>query len=332
MAREHKITKETEVGRTINRLKILDFYLTPTNNPKGYIKNVDCECIVCGFVCSRYYFNLHRFGCRECFRLSQTDQPLFGKITAGCIAQCKKAAVKRGKVFDLTPEYLWKVCLDQEERCYLTDLLMVFEKRSFGRGTKTDPYTSSIDRIDSSKGYVEGNIQWVHKDVNIFKNEYSNETFISMCNLMNTFDGIFPEYDYQETKNHGCWRGCGNLSRFVWTMIKRAAVLRNIEVRMSIDDAWNMYVSQGGTCAMTGCPIILIKSHKGRIGGKQTASLDRIDSYGPYSVENCMWVHKYVNISRWGKYDLDYYKEMCRLVALKHPRVRSEIPLLETIS
>lgn len=40
--------------------------------------------------------------------------------------------------------------------------------------------TASLDRIDSSKGYIVGNIQWVHTMVNMCKNKYSNDLFIEM--------------------------------------------------------------------------------------------------------------------------------------------------------
>lgn len=42
----------------------------------------------------------------------------------------------------------------------------------------------SIDRIDSSVGYVEGNMQWVHKDVNRMKQEFSESYFIETCRLV----------------------------------------------------------------------------------------------------------------------------------------------------
>lgn len=41
--------------------------------------------------------------------------------------------------------------------------------------------TASLDRIDNSKGYIVGNIQWVHSIVNMCKNKYNNEKFIEMC-------------------------------------------------------------------------------------------------------------------------------------------------------
>ena len=39
----------------------------------------------------------------------------------------------------------------------------------------------SLDRVDSSKGYIEGNVQWVHKMVNMSKQQYTQEEFIEMC-------------------------------------------------------------------------------------------------------------------------------------------------------
>lgn len=41
--------------------------------------------------------------------------------------------------------------------------------------------TASLDRIDNNKGYIVGNIQWVHKMVNMCKNKYDNVDFVKMC-------------------------------------------------------------------------------------------------------------------------------------------------------
>jgi hypothetical protein len=40
---------------------------------------------------------------------------------------------------------------------------------------------ASLDRIDSKKGYVEGNVHWVHKDVNMMKRNFTEEYFINLC-------------------------------------------------------------------------------------------------------------------------------------------------------
>jgi len=41
--------------------------------------------------------------------------------------------------------------------------------------------TASLDRIDSTKGYEVGNIQWVHVMVNMCKNKYPQDKFVEMC-------------------------------------------------------------------------------------------------------------------------------------------------------
>lgn len=46
---------------------------------------------------------------------------------------------------------------------------------------KYSDQTASLDRIDSSKGYVRGNIQWVHTMVNMSKNKFDSTKFIEMC-------------------------------------------------------------------------------------------------------------------------------------------------------
>ena len=39
----------------------------------------------------------------------------------------------------------------------------------------------TIDRIDSSKGYTVDNVQWVHKDINLMKNHFSESQLIDFC-------------------------------------------------------------------------------------------------------------------------------------------------------
>lgn len=46
---------------------------------------------------------------------------------------------------------------------------------------------ASIDRIDSSKGYIYGNVEWVYKPINIIKNGLSKEDFISICKEVSNF-------------------------------------------------------------------------------------------------------------------------------------------------
>jgi len=61
----------------------------------------------------------------------------------------------------------------QEGKCNLSGLsISVYDK------------TASLDRIDSSKGYVKENIQWLHKDINMMKRHYSEDYFKQLCTLV----------------------------------------------------------------------------------------------------------------------------------------------------
>tara|TARA_R110000803_G_C11866273_1_gene307842 strand:- start:87 stop:656 length:570 start_codon:yes stop_codon:yes gene_type:complete len=74
----------------------------------------------------------------------------------------------------ITVEDAWELFLKQDRKCSLSGVeLDISPTRKYN--------TASIDRIDSSKGYEMGNIQWVHKHINFMKRTYSQEYFIEMC-------------------------------------------------------------------------------------------------------------------------------------------------------
>ena len=84
-------------------------------------------------------------------------------------------AAARGLTFDLTMKYAWSLFENQGRCCALSGVPLVF---GAGKNIRT---TASLDRLDNSKGYVEGNVQWVHKIVNIMRNTLSVEDFLSWC-------------------------------------------------------------------------------------------------------------------------------------------------------
>ena len=76
----------------------------------------------------------------------------------------------------LSLDYVMGIYHAQKGRCALSGEWMTWE---VGKGRVST--NISIDRIDSSKGYVPGNIQLVCAIVNCMKNEYSQEEFIEFC-------------------------------------------------------------------------------------------------------------------------------------------------------
>jgi len=70
---------------------------------------------------------------------------------------------------DLTEEYLQTIWKDQQGCCAWSGLPM----QTFDwRGIVDYWNTASLDRIDSSKGYVQGNVQFVLAPLNMAKKEY----------------------------------------------------------------------------------------------------------------------------------------------------------------
>ena len=76
-------------------------------------------------------------------------------------------------------KYVYDLWIKQNKRCALSGIEI-----GFYDDRKGTHHTASIDRIDSSIGYHDGNIQIVHKDVNLMKNRFDQDYFISMCKLI----------------------------------------------------------------------------------------------------------------------------------------------------
>jgi hypothetical protein len=82
---------------------------------------------------------------------------------------------RRNKECDLDLHYLKKLWEDQQGKCPITGVELQL-KQSYNKN-----YQASLDRIDSSKGYIKGNIQWVHKHVNKMKSNKSDYEFLNWC-------------------------------------------------------------------------------------------------------------------------------------------------------
>lgn len=93
------------------------------------------------------------------------------------------SAAKRQIPFEVTKEYLFELFLTRGSKCVYTDLPLHFSAKNRGNAPE-DIGNASLDRIDSDKGYVVGNVQWVHKDINRMKWEFSEARFLELCRLV----------------------------------------------------------------------------------------------------------------------------------------------------
>lgn len=170
--------------------------ITKNKNLK-YIKWVECLCD-CGKTAIRPLHNLTNKITVSCGCLAHRigkDNPCFigyegisGKFFNHIKRTANGGTNKRKRLckeFDVDIEFLWKLYLKQNKKCSLSGIAIEFDiKKGMNNGN------CSLDRIDSSKGYTEDNVQWVHKKVNIMKNNFDQNEFIDICKSISKFNDV----------------------------------------------------------------------------------------------------------------------------------------------
>lgn len=123
--------------------------------------------------------NKERVAARDKARLKTLD----GKLTSLIINsrnRIKTGAKKlRSLEHNIDTAYLKGLWELQDGLCAVSGMPMVI---SASHNTPEFALSISLDRIDSSVGYVEGNVQLVCTGVNIMKNTMSMAQFVEFCN------------------------------------------------------------------------------------------------------------------------------------------------------
>lgn len=104
------------------------------------------------------------------------------------------------------------------------------------------------------------------------------------------------------------WTGHGEICGSHWKTIVYSAKYRNIEFDITIEQAWNLFVSQDRRCALSGELIFFAENDSDFKFGFKTASLDRIDSKSGYIVGNVQWVDKEINRMKGSLSQSDFIK------------------------
>lgn len=93
----------------------------------------------------------------------------YEELTGVWLQTYKYGAEKRGVTWLVTPEQIWSVWLLQEGRCAYTGWKL------------THGVDASLDRIDNTRGYEPDNIQFVHRDINKMKSDFTEGRFLELC-------------------------------------------------------------------------------------------------------------------------------------------------------
>lgn len=133
-------------------------------------------------VCSMVLIKAKSKACKEC---SLKDRPkkerndkfymteVYNRVRLRCRTNSKRSS-------DVDVDYLLQVWNTQQKRCFYTGILLTLPTPE--RGSRIT--TASLDRIDSEKGYVKGNVQFVSMAINFMKNNMSHDETLQLVQLI----------------------------------------------------------------------------------------------------------------------------------------------------
>lgn len=194
-----------KIGMKIMNLEILN--ISSKNSKHNTLYKVKCNC---GHTYWTGHPTLSRKAsgkglpyCNNCFNYSdkapKKNTMLSKDISMTIYKRLEREAKRKGIIFNISVKYLQELYDLQNHKCRYSGIeLNITESISTKENRKLN--TASLDRIDSSKGYIEGNVQWIHKDINYMKFNFSEEKFLNLCKMITNNNANF-EPSSSKSKN-----------------------------------------------------------------------------------------------------------------------------------
>lgn len=157
---------------------------------------ISCKCIKCNLekVIRTDQFIKKLIKCKNCIYNQRKQGIILEKVPNWYFSSIKNLANQRDIEFSITLEDIQTLWENQDKKCALTGVKLSFGleyeilRNSYQRLTNSSRLTTaSLDRIDCEKSYTLDNIQWVEKNINIFKNALNNDDFIGLCRLVTDY-------------------------------------------------------------------------------------------------------------------------------------------------
>lgn len=154
------------------------------DNSKETVAEYRCDCGNIVVVRTKYVRCGHRQSC-GCLRTQEGNQHHcwkgYGKLSAAMWSHIRGSAARRSRLipFEITIEQAWTLFEQQNGKCAISGVAISFPAKCRRYGVHDS--TASLDRIDSLKGYIVGNVQWVHKTVNAIKWQLPQDEFLRWC-------------------------------------------------------------------------------------------------------------------------------------------------------
>lgn len=188
--------KADYTGETFGFLEVLA--VTDERDANSH-RIAECRCHRCGRFCRATICQLasgDKVSCGCMHGRIGSESPTFqghGQISLSYWHSIQRGAEARNLPFEVSFDYIWELYNRQNGLCALSGTPIFFHSTCKSRWRQT----ASLDRIDSKKGYIEGNIQWVHKGLNFMKRNVPEIVFLNWCRLISQhrFREPMPEHD-----------------------------------------------------------------------------------------------------------------------------------------
>ena len=100
------------------------------------------------------------------------------KYISFALKKAKERSINKGLDFQFTYNYCMELMVSNDWSCSLSGLSFQFESSKPGIAS---PYSPSIDRINPSLGYVEGNVRFILHGLNSLKGSGTDDDVLSIC-------------------------------------------------------------------------------------------------------------------------------------------------------
>lgn len=154
---------------------------TGRRKSKRPIWKCKCDCGREVEILSKYLLNGDTESCGCKMKGNAHNRTGYKLVSGSYWAAFKSNSKRRGIPILISAKYAYDLFERQDRKCNISGLPLVLVNSLRDERTYQ---TASLDRIDNTKGYEIGNVQWVHKQVNIMRNKMPVDDFVQMCRII----------------------------------------------------------------------------------------------------------------------------------------------------
>jgi hypothetical protein len=166
------------IGKKFGMLTVISL---EDKGEKGGLWKCECECGNTKIVHSQCLRKGNKSNVQSCGCLlhkrgsAASNWRGYGELPAAKWYSINKNAKTRNLEFSISIKDAYDIFVKQDRKCALTGEELTMDNKD------TIKKVASLDRIDSSKGYIKGNVQWINKHINFMKASLNELEFIKIC-------------------------------------------------------------------------------------------------------------------------------------------------------